>query len=72
MYLYMCVQVEYCLQSNEAPMDGASLKWALHQRGINLRYLGHVLKTISQSEHVEHLRHIMVGLTYCLIKLRPV
>lgn len=51
--------VEYCLQSNEAPMDGASLKLALHQRGINLRYLGHVIKTINQSEHKERLRHIM-------------
>nr|XP_046243227.1 clustered mitochondria protein homolog [Scatophagus argus]XP_046243228.1 clustered mitochondria protein homolog [Scatophagus argus] len=51
--------VECCLQSNEAPMDGASLKQALHQRGINLRYLGHVIKTISQSEHKERLRHIM-------------
>lgn len=51
--------VEYCLQSNEAPMDGASLKQALHQRGINLRYLGHVIKAISQSEHKERLRHIM-------------
>ncbi|XP_023269367.1 clustered mitochondria protein homolog [Seriola lalandi dorsalis] len=51
--------VEYCLQSYEAPMDGASLKQALHQRGINLRYLGHVIKAISQSEHKERLRHIM-------------
>uniref|UniRef100_UPI0037E98104 clustered mitochondria protein homolog n=1 Tax=Semicossyphus pulcher TaxID=241346 RepID=UPI0037E98104 len=51
--------VEYCLQSNEAPMDGDSLKQALHQRGINLRYLGHVMKSISQSEHEERLRHIM-------------
>ncbi|KAA8592291.1 hypothetical protein FQN60_017746 [Etheostoma spectabile] len=50
--------VEYCLQSNEAPMDGVSLKLALHQRGINLRYLGHVITTISQSEHKERLRHI--------------
>lgn len=41
-------------------MDGASLKEALHQRGINLRYLGHVMKTINQSEHKERLRHIMV------------
>ncbi|CAJ1068847.1 clustered mitochondria protein homolog isoform X2 [Xyrichtys novacula] len=53
------VFVEYCLQSNEAPMDGASLKQALHQRGINLRYLGHVIKAISQSEHKERLRHIL-------------
>lgn len=51
--------VEYCLQSNEAPMDGTTLKQALHQRGINLRYLGHVIKTINLSEHKERLRHIM-------------
>ncbi|XP_029016845.1 clustered mitochondria protein homolog [Betta splendens] len=50
--------VEYCLHNNEAPMDGASLKQSLHQRGINLRYLGYVLKTINQSEHRERLRHI--------------
>lgn len=51
--------VDWCFHSNEAPMDGASLKQALHQRGINLRYLGHVIKTISQPEHVGSLRHIM-------------
>ncbi|KAM9857800.1 clustered mitochondria protein homolog [Aulostomus maculatus] len=51
--------VEYCLQSTEVPMDGASLKQALHQRGINLRYLGHVVKTIKQSEHKDKLRHIL-------------
>uniref|UniRef100_A0A8C5HH57 Clustered mitochondria protein homolog n=1 Tax=Gouania willdenowi TaxID=441366 RepID=A0A8C5HH57_GOUWI len=50
--------MQSCLQSNEAPMDGASLKQALHQRGINLRYLGHVIKAICQSEDREHLRHI--------------
>lgn len=42
-------------------MDGASLKHALHLRGINLRYLGHVSKSITQSEHTERLRHIMVS-----------
>uniref|UniRef100_A0A3B3TLI3 Clustered mitochondria protein homolog n=1 Tax=Poecilia latipinna TaxID=48699 RepID=A0A3B3TLI3_9TELE len=57
------VSLQCCLHSNEAPMDGVSLKQALHQRGINLRYLGHVVKAISQSEHKEQLRHIMV----CLI-----
>lgn len=70
MCLHMCVlQVEYCLQSNEAPMDGATLKLALHQRGINLRYLGHVIKAINQSEHKERLRHIMVCLIYKIVKL---
>ncbi|KAL6114281.1 uncharacterized protein ACO6RY_05081 [Pungitius sinensis] len=51
--------LEFCRQSNEAPMDGVSLKQALHQRGINLRYLGHVITTISQSQHKDCLRHIM-------------
>ncbi|KAF6729646.1 Clustered mitochondria-like protein [Oryzias melastigma] len=51
--------IQSCLQIREAPMDGASLKHALHLRGINLRYLGHVSKSITQSEHTERLRHIM-------------
>lgn len=56
------------MHNSEAPMDGATLKNALHQRGINLRYLGHVVKLIAQSEHKEHLRHIMVRLT---LKTKP-
>lgn len=55
-------QVEACLQGSEMPLDGATLKQALHQKGINLRYLGQLTKTISQSEHKERLRHIMVRL----------
>ncbi|KAM9393900.1 clustered mitochondria protein homolog isoform 2-T2 [Pholidichthys leucotaenia] len=51
--------LQWCLENNEAPMDGASLKWALHQRGINLRYLGHVIKAIEQLEQKGRLRHIM-------------
>lgn len=51
--------LECCLKDYEVPMDGATLKLALHHRGINLRYLGHVAKAISQSEHKEQLRHIM-------------
>ncbi|XP_029998881.1 clustered mitochondria protein homolog [Sphaeramia orbicularis] len=51
--------LEFCLQNSEVPMDGASLKQALHLKGINLRYLGHVIKAISQSEHKERLRHIL-------------
>uniref|UniRef100_A0A3P9IQH1 Si:ch211-166a6.5 n=1 Tax=Oryzias latipes TaxID=8090 RepID=A0A3P9IQH1_ORYLA len=51
--------IQFCLQSREAPMDGASLKHALHQKGINVRYLGHVSKSIIQSEHKGQLRHIM-------------
>ncbi|XP_061906811.1 clustered mitochondria protein homolog [Entelurus aequoreus] len=51
--------VDYCLHSNDSPMDGASLKEALHQRGINLRYLGHVIKAINQSKHKDRLRHLL-------------
>lgn len=65
-----CLQVEHCLQSSEAPMDGASLKQVLKLRGINLRYLGHVIKIINQSENKERLRHIMVCLTdKCVMRL---
>lgn len=52
-------------------MDGASLKQALHQRGINLRYLGHVIKAISQPEHVGSLRHIMVRSTRNIMSKSP-
>ncbi|KAM8866783.1 clustered mitochondria protein homolog [Synchiropus picturatus] len=51
--------LEFCLQSDEAPMDGASLKRVLHHRGVNLRYLGHVITAIKTSEQKERLRHIM-------------
>ncbi|KAL4646532.1 hypothetical protein GN956_G10055 [Arapaima gigas] len=50
--------VEDCLESRVSPVDGTTLCQAMHQRGINLRYLGHLAKAISQSEHRERLRHI--------------
>uniref|UniRef100_A0A8D0ATA9 Clustered mitochondria protein homolog n=1 Tax=Sander lucioperca TaxID=283035 RepID=A0A8D0ATA9_SANLU len=62
-------QIPAFVSGSIAPMDGVSLKLALHQRGINLRYLGHVITTISQSEHKERLRHITVRLIY---KIRSV
>ncbi|XP_066499903.1 clustered mitochondria protein homolog [Hoplias malabaricus] len=45
-------------QGSEFPIDGATLRNALHQKGINLRYLGHLISFISQSEHKGRLRHI--------------
>uniref|UniRef100_A0A4W4FGN6 Si:ch211-166a6.5 n=1 Tax=Electrophorus electricus TaxID=8005 RepID=A0A4W4FGN6_ELEEL len=47
-----------CLQGKELPMDGATLRQALHQKGINLRYLGHLVSFISQLDHKDKLRHI--------------
>lgn len=68
--LDVCVylQLQGCQQSNEAPIEGASLKQVLHLKGINLRYLGHVAKAISHSEHKERLRHIMVWVLFSKIK----
>ncbi|KAK7934067.1 hypothetical protein WMY93_004963 [Mugilogobius chulae] len=51
--------IDCCLQNNEAPVDGDTLKKALHQKGINLRYLGNVVKAITKSEEKEKLRHIL-------------
>ncbi|XP_076859579.1 clustered mitochondria protein homolog [Brachyhypopomus gauderio] len=50
--------IDDCLQGKEMPMDGATLRKALHQKGINLRYLGHLITSISQSDHKDQLRHI--------------
>ncbi|KAI4884306.1 hypothetical protein NFI96_025726, partial [Prochilodus magdalenae] len=47
-----------CLQGPEIPIDGATLRHALHQKGINLRYLGHLISFIRESEHRDRLRHI--------------
>uniref|UniRef100_A0A671S3X1 Si:ch211-166a6.5 n=2 Tax=Sinocyclocheilus anshuiensis TaxID=1608454 RepID=A0A671S3X1_9TELE len=47
-----------CIHGTDIPMDGASLRQALHQKGINLRYLGHLILSISQSDLKDQLRHI--------------
>ncbi|XP_027022642.2 clustered mitochondria protein homolog [Tachysurus fulvidraco] len=47
-----------CLHCNEMPIDGATLRQALHQKGINLRYLGLLISAINQSDNKEQLRHI--------------
>ncbi|KAI1900610.1 hypothetical protein AGOR_G00051700 [Albula goreensis] len=51
--------VDDCQQLNISPMDGTTLRQALHQKGINLRYLGQVTRYISQLEDKEQLKHIM-------------
>ncbi|KAF5905344.1 clustered mitochondria protein, partial [Clarias magur] len=47
-----------CWHCNEMPIDGATLRQALHKKGINLRYLGHLISSINQSDHKQQLRHI--------------
>lgn len=42
-------------------MDGASLTEALHQRGINVRYLGTVLDFVDNMSPKAQLEHIYVS-----------
>ncbi|KAL2092562.1 hypothetical protein ACEWY4_012360 [Coilia grayii] len=61
--------LEDCLHCQEMPIDGAALCRVLHDKGINLRYLGQLTTAISQSEDRDRLRHI-TRLAYCEIVLR--
>ncbi|XP_076025104.1 clustered mitochondria protein homolog [Genypterus blacodes] len=47
-----------CLDHTAVPMDGASLTSALHQRGVNVRYLGSLLEELDRMEHRERMSHV--------------
>ncbi|XP_035812469.2 clustered mitochondria protein homolog isoform X2 [Amphiprion ocellaris] len=47
-----------CLDHTAVPMDGATLTSVLHQRGVNVRYLGTLLRELDKLEERERLRHI--------------
>ncbi|XP_041095955.1 clustered mitochondria protein homolog [Polyodon spathula] len=47
-----------CLHQLTVPIDGATLTEALHQRGINLRYMGRIAELVSQSENKQRLQHV--------------
>ena len=53
--------VHDCIQLVVLPMDGDALATAMHTRGINMRYLGHIAKLASLRED---LQHIEVGVVY--------
>ncbi|XP_062398969.1 clustered mitochondria protein homolog [Sardina pilchardus] len=61
--------LEDCLHCHEMPIDGAALCRVLHERGINLRYLGQLTTAINKSEDKDRLRHIR-RLAYTEIVLR--
>ncbi|MBN3292822.1 CLU protein, partial [Polypterus senegalus] len=50
--------IKDCLDHNALPMDGATLTEALHQRGINMRYLGTVLDFITKTPSRGQLDHV--------------
>uniref|UniRef100_A0A3Q1FEA3 Clustered mitochondria protein homolog n=1 Tax=Acanthochromis polyacanthus TaxID=80966 RepID=A0A3Q1FEA3_9TELE len=47
-----------CLDHTAVPMDGETLTSVLHQRGVNVRYLGTLLRELDKLEERERLRHI--------------
>lgn len=47
-----------CLDHTAVPMDGASLTSALHQRGVNVRYMGTILRELGRVEERRRLGHI--------------
>ncbi|XP_077064464.1 clustered mitochondria protein homolog isoform X2 [Siphateles boraxobius] len=50
--------VKDCLDHSSLPMDGATMIEALHQRGINVRYLGTVLEFVDNMPAKAQLEHI--------------
>ncbi|XP_038565524.1 clustered mitochondria protein homolog [Micropterus salmoides] len=47
-----------CLDHTAVPMDGATLTSALHQRGVNVRYLGTLLRELDRVDERGRLSHI--------------
>jgi protein TIF31 len=54
-------QVRDCLDHSAAPMDGATLSEALHNRGINIRYLGKIADSLSKIKQLEYLYNIAIA-----------
>ncbi|XP_059389031.1 clustered mitochondria protein homolog isoform X2 [Carassius carassius] len=56
--------VKDCLDHSSLPMDGAMMTDTLHQRGINVRYLGNVLEFVDNmpaKAQLEHIYRIGIG-----------
>lgn len=53
-------QLRDCLDDAAMPMDGETLTSALHQRGVNVRYLGSVLRELDKMEEKGRLCHLQV------------
>uniref|UniRef100_A0A087XWW2 Clustered mitochondria homolog n=1 Tax=Poecilia formosa TaxID=48698 RepID=A0A087XWW2_POEFO len=61
LFLLRCIftfTLRDCLDHKAVPMDGATLTSVIHQRGVNVRYLGAVLKELDEMEEREKLSHV--------------
>lgn len=66
----LLLQIKDCLEHTALPMDGATLTEALHQRGINVRYLRNVLEFVDKMPAKPQLDHFYVcnkNLSFCII-----
>uniref|UniRef100_H2Y5F1 Clu domain-containing protein n=1 Tax=Ciona savignyi TaxID=51511 RepID=H2Y5F1_CIOSA len=50
--------IKDCLEHTAMPTDGASLSDCLHERGINARYLGKIVKLIGTTPALQHVYRI--------------
>ncbi|XP_067866633.1 clustered mitochondria protein homolog isoform X2 [Heterodontus francisci] len=50
--------IKDCMDHTVLPMDGATLAEAMHQRGINIRYLAKIVESVSNSPTRQQLDHI--------------
>ena len=50
-----------CLDHSTAPMDGQTLADAIHNRGINMRYLGKIADMLSKVPQLEYVHTIAVS-----------
>ncbi|KAJ8919802.1 hypothetical protein NQ315_006331 [Exocentrus adspersus] len=50
-----------CLDHSSAPMDGFTLSEVMHNRGINIRYLGKVTNLLAKVKQLEYLHSIAVS-----------
>merc|ERR1719495_2279892 len=50
-----------CLDHSTAPMDGATLADAIHNRGINMRYLGKITGMLQKVPQLEYVHTITVS-----------
>ncbi|XP_077995621.1 clustered mitochondria protein homolog [Glandiceps talaboti] len=52
--------IKDCLEHTIAPIDGSSLSEVMHQRGINIRYLGKVAELVSKAPTLSYLYKLLV------------
>jgi len=55
-----------CLDHSTAPMDGQTLADAIHNRGINMRYLGKITEMLAKVPQLEYVH--VIGVTEVVIR----